>query len=271
MKSVLYCLFLMLMVTSCKTTNENDQAEVKGLLGGPAAMRGKFAGMATIIGVDRGLVESWIPEDLLSLVHLDYPDKKNHPIVILSGTQNNVAAQIAGRFMVLSALRQYKEVMIMIPFLKLNDGSAPGHVWTFARIYVDSQRVVELSTRLNKSPKEFALFNSTSAFTDVLQSDVTVLRIAETSSQPPAFIPSEEALIRDIMAQTKVEIDDGDLVLFDFNFLKDAPLLTPKELKASVYLGSRLSKETQPISIQSFGGQKPLGFLFEGPWLKTPQ
>ncbi len=271
MKSLLGCIVLILALTSCKTPTATEPAEAKSLLGGPVAMRGRFTGIATIVGVDRGLLESWIPAELLPLVHLDYPDQNNHPIIILSGTQNNVAAQMVGRFMVLPPLRQYKEVMIMIPFLKLNDGSEPGHVWTFARIYVDNQRVVDLSTRLNKSPKEFALFKSPNDVTDVSQSDVTVLSLKQTSTQLPDFTLQEESLIREMLAQIKVEMDDGELVRFDFNLIKNAPVLTPKEIITSLYLGSKLAKQDQPITLQSFAGQKPLSFQFEGPWLKSPR
>jgi len=106
-------------------------------------MSGTFSGEVVTLFLDRQIVQSWLPSGLH--VADDCPFER-HPVVILYGTQTNLARQKWIK-RELPFGRHYLETFVAVPYLRVDRTRYDEHVFYFARVYLDNRRATNQGVR----------------------------------------------------------------------------------------------------------------------------
>ena len=185
----------------------------------PEVMSGDFSGEVVTIFLDRQIVQSWLPVGLS--VAEDCPFN-SHPVVILYGTQRNLARTKRIR-RYLPYGEHYLETFVAVPYLRVNSSRCDEHVFYFARVYLDSLRATELGiqrygwekiyTRLSDFRRNHSIWSPRGRL---------VFTAHGTSSPARPIAPSNPSMdtIQKMLSQTLVLKHDGcfDRYHFDLHF-----------------------------------------------------
>ncbi len=227
------------------------------------AMRGHFTGVAALGLVDRNVVWSWLPAEVRDRVTLDFTDRTGqlHPVAILAGSQKGVQVQrgFRGRFVSLPALQSYQEAFVLIPYLKEKGLANAPDVYTFSRIYVNNETIVNLGRRENDSPKVFARISNERDLFSAISGQGKEVSVS-TSHEDGSMDAAVAKFVKGIFAQTKLEMVGGQAHHYDFNFFKSVDHFEGSEVSATIE-----GHELLPIA-----DNQVLGFRFSVEWAKNP-
>lgn len=182
----------------------------------PEVMSGDFSGEVVTLFINRETVQTWLPDGLS--VAEDCPFE-THPVLILYGTQRNLArTKRIRRFLPYG--EHYLETFVAVPYLRVDNSRCDEHVFYFARVYLDSLRATELGierfgwekvyTRLSDCDRDHSIWNPQGR----------LIFTASGTSTPARPIPSSNpsaATIQEMLSQTLVLKHNGRFNRYDFN------------------------------------------------------
>ena len=232
-------------------------------------------------------------------LRLGYPGEGDrYPVVILLGTEHRVGVQVRRGYIHPRFLRRYENAYVIIPYLR--HPVLKGYCYTFSRIYVSDQRVVEDGARLNRSPKVYATIeNMPGRFVVNFQgqsridvtfrdapANATTSKAPATDKRPHATKAiaaatatsgkSDSALVagflRAVFKQPKIEFSPRPHV-FDFDFMAGAevqPVLVSGKVSLQPVAASPAGTAAAPGDISAVSaGQSVPAVRFSAHWTKT--
>jgi hypothetical protein len=179
-------------------------------------MSGDFSGEVVTIFLDQATVQSWLPGGLS--VAEDCPFE-SHPVLILYGTQRNLARTKRIR-RYLPWAERYLETFVAVPYLRVDNSRCDEHVFYFARVYLDNLRATEMGierygwekiyTRLSDSQRDHSIWNPQGQLVFTASGTPSPARPIEPGN------PSVET-IQEMLSQTLVLKHRGRFDRYSFN------------------------------------------------------
>lgn len=180
-------------------------------------MSGDYSALVITLFEDKDIVQSWLPQGLI--LDQDCPYKNAHPVIILTGVQRNFAMETYFKVYPWWG-REYHEVFISIPYLKMEAFPEKPPVHHFVRVYLDQWSATEMGVKRGW-PKLLVKIERDAHFYRVLSADQTVMFEAHTDFANAVPLENDNAsfaAIRDMLSMPMVlEKPSGGFKVFDFD------------------------------------------------------
>jgi len=180
-----------------------DRAEPASYLaaggGRPETMSGHFTGVVTTFFVDREVVQSWLPSGLRLSSECPFED---HPVIILFGTQRDLAREGAFTFKPRYTRngRSFHEAFVGIPYLELVEGSYREPVLHFVRVYLDHPKPASQGARRDGWPKILAAISAGGQSYQICHEPWGTILRAETDYGDLRSVEAENDSLRQLQA-----------------------------------------------------------------------
>jgi hypothetical protein len=252
-----------------------DRAEKNAVRG----MTGTFDGIGLVVWVSRDEAQQLLPAG--EGLRLDYPDTSDrYPIVLLLGSQQDVGVQFGRGYIHPRFLKHYENAYVIIPYLR--HPAVNGYAYTFSRIYVSDERVVDEGSKLNHSPKVHATIEDQRDrfvvdFEGQRRIDVSIRDALTSVMLKPAANPGERKptttadFLRAVFKEPKIEFSPNPH-LFEFDFMADASGLRPAAVSGTIVLQGAADGPSKPVNIAVLSpGESVEAVRFSGHWTKKPE
>ncbi len=252
-----------------------DRAEKNAVRG----MTGTFDGIGMVLWVSRDEARQLLPAE--PGLKLDYPEGGDrYPIVLLLGSQQDVGVQWGRGYIHPRFLKHYENAYVIMPYLR--HPSVNGYVYTFSRIYVSDERVVDEGSKLNHSPKVHATiedqrdrfvvdFDGQRRIDVAVRDAMTSVMLKPASNSTERTPPTTADFLRAIFKQPKIEFSPNPH-LFEFDFMADASGLKPAAVSGTIILQGTAGASAQPVNISALSpGASVEAVRFSGRWTKKPE
>lgn len=252
-----------------------DRAEKNAVRG----MTGTFDGVGMVLWVSRDAAQQLLPAE--PGLKLDYPDGGDrYPIVLLLGSQQDVGVQWGRGYIHPRFLKHYENAYVIMPYLR--HPSVNGYAYTFSRIYVSDERVVDEGSKLNHSPKVHATiedqrdrfvvdFEGQRPIDVAVRDALTSVMLKPASNSAERTQPTTADFLRAVFKQPKIEFSPNPH-LFEFDFMADASGLKPAAVSGTITLQGTAGATGQPVNIAVLSpGASVEAVRFSGRWTKKPE
>lgn len=220
-------------------------------------MSGDFSGEVVTVFLNRKTIQSWLPSGLR--VAEDSPFEL-HPVVILYGTQRNLAR--TRRFTrYLPFGNRYLETFVAVPYLRLDNDRRNEHVFYFAQVYLDSPRATKegiqrfgwekTCTRLADQGRDHRIWNPRGEL---------IFTAHGTSESPRPIESGNRSLgtIREMLSQTLVFKHRGRFRRYCFDLHFDSANLEAVDSRIRISAGFMpglvtMAGDVPGIDVQEYG------------------
>ncbi|HEV3418322.1 MAG TPA: hypothetical protein VG056_15970 [Pirellulales bacterium] len=261
-----------------------DRSEKNAVRG----LTGDFDGIGFVLWISREQARQLLPKN--PDLRLDYPgDGQRYPIVLLLGAQQDVGVQFGRGYVHPRFLKHYENAYVIVPYLR--HPALAGYCYTFSRIYVSDERIVEEGTKLNHSPKvhaeiedrpdRFVVDFEGQRRIDVALREPSVSgkvadrdperKVREASSTANRNPPSTLDFLREVFKQPKIEFSPNPHV-FDFDFMAEASAVRPAEVSGTIVLQPATDSATGAADMTVLApGHQVEAVHFSSHWTKKPE
>jgi hypothetical protein len=267
--------FVCVIAAAARGEPPRDRAEKNAV----RAMTGTFDGIGMAVWIARDEARQLLPT--IPDLRLDYPDGGDrYPIVLLLGSQQDVGVKFMRGYIHPRYLKHYENAYVIVPYLR--HPAVKGYAYTFSRIYVSDERVVEEGSKLNHSPKVHATIEDQRdrfvvEFDGQRRIDVAVRDSLTSVMLRPAGSSSDREpqptadFLRAVFKQPKIEFSPNPH-LFEFDFMADASGLRPAQVSGTITLQGAAESSSKPADIAVLSpGQSIEAIRFSGRWTKKPE
>jgi hypothetical protein len=259
-----------------------DRSEKNAVRG----LTGDFDGTGFVLWISREQARQLLPKN--PDLRLDYPGDR-YPIVLLLGAQQDVGVQFGRGYIHPRFLKYYENAYVIVPYLR--HPALAGHCYTFSRIYVSDERIVEEGTKLNHSPKVHAEIEDRPDrfvvnFEGQRRIDLAIREpsvsgkvadrvpegeVREASSGDNRNPPSTLDFLRGVFKQPKIEFSPNPHV-FDFDFMAAASAVRPTEVSGTIVLQPATDSAAGAAGMAVLApGRSVEAIHFSSHWTKKPE
>ncbi|HEV2968374.1 MAG TPA: hypothetical protein VGY55_00200 [Pirellulales bacterium] len=279
------CLALWCSLTDLsRAERPRDRSEKNAVRG----LTGDFDGIGFVLWISRDQAQQLLPKN--PDLRLDYPGGgQRYPIVLLLGAQQDVGVQFGRGYVHPRFLKHYENAYVIVPYLR--HPALASYGYTFSRIYVSDERIVEDGTKLNHSPKVHAEIEDQSdrfvinfegqrridlairerPTTGNLAGGATEGNVREASSRNSGNPPSTPDFLREVFKQPKIEFSPNPHV-FDFDFMAEASAVRPVEVSGTIILQPAAGSAAGAADIAALApGHQVEAIHFSSHWTKKPE